>query len=175
MVVLNCSTEYMLVAFSKASWKKGIAGSHSPFWQAKKLHSNFTFINAGFRTISCHLNLLPHKRILIKSLWVTRISLPTLLRGSLNQLPIVSHCNWCLCLVEKSIHQEVSITLVILYQINKYKYLMSWPFCSTHSACFKTVSSYGSAPEYISTEIKMPFCPRIWHLARRGSTLVKQR
>lgn len=64
----------------------------------------------------------------------------------------------------------MSFTLAVPYQINKYKYLMSQPFSFTHSACFNSISSHSSNPEYINTKIKMPFCPRVWHLARLGHT-----
>lgn len=47
---------------------------------------------------------------------------------------------------------------------------MSQPFSFTHSACFNSISSHSSNPEYINTKIKMPFCPRVWHLARLGHT-----
>lgn len=69
--------------------------------------------------------------------------------------------------LKKSMHQEVRFTLVTLYQTNN-KYLMSWPFCSTHSACFCTVSGHSSCPEYITIEIKMPFfVPEVGTIHRR--------
>lgn len=70
--------------------------------------------------------------------------------------------------------QEVRFTLAIPHQINKYKYLMSWLFCSTYSACFNSISRRSSGLECINTKIKMPFCPRVWHLVRQGSTLAAQ-
>lgn len=72
-------------------------------------------------------------------------------------------------------YQEVSFTLAIPHQINKYKYLMSRPFCSTYSARFNSISRHSSSSEYINTKIKMPFCPRVWHLARQGSALAAER
>lgn len=51
---------------------------------------------------------------------------------------------------------------------------MSRPFCSTYSARFNSISRHSSGSEYINAKIKMPFCPRVWHLARQGSTLAAQ-
>lgn len=69
------------------------------------------------------------------------------------------------------VYQEVRFTLAIPHKINKYKYVISWPFCSAYSACFYSISRHSSGSECINTKIKMPFCPRAWHLARQGSTL----
>lgn len=72
------------------------------------------------------------------------------------------------------VYQEVRFTLALPHEINKYKYVMSWPFCSTYSACFNSISRSSSGSECINTKIKMPFCPRAWHLVRQGSTLAAQ-
>lgn len=51
---------------------------------------------------------------------------------------------------------------------------MSRPFCSTYSARFNSISRHSSSSEYINTKIKMPFCPRVWHLVRQGSTVAAE-
>lgn len=124
------------------------------FLKELRLHSNFAFINIFGSNIFSHLSAL-------RSLPVTQ-SLPTHHTEGLVFLPVTS-------LSTGKVYQGVSFTLTTPHQINKTKYLMSRPFSSTYSACFNSISRHSSGSEYINAKIKMPFCPRAWHLAKRRS------